>query len=245
MKKISTLILAALFLSLMPFSAANAQEKKNEQKIKIVVSDGSGTKVIIDTLIKDGSVKDTLILKNGKTIIIGNAGDDKMITSHSGNGSVFVTVTSDDNNSGNIEKEVTVISSDSKPVTAGNDKGNVYVVTKSGSEGGDNHQYRVITSSSGNNEKEGSVIYITEDGKDRLITEKSSNVKVVEGHKIELPDRSTYMIAKDGIVVSIEGGDDAKTKELVKEIEKLMGVNKKSDTKKEASKTETTKKVNK
>lgn len=38
-------------------------------------------------------------------------------------------------------------------------------------------------------------------------------------------DRSRYVIAKDGMVVTIEGSDEAKTKALAKEIEDKLGVN--------------------
>ena len=52
MKRILTIISVSLFVCLLPFSMAAAQEEKSEKKIKIIIDDGSGKEVVVDTLIK-------------------------------------------------------------------------------------------------------------------------------------------------------------------------------------------------
>jgi hypothetical protein len=47
-------------------------------------------------------------------------------------------------------------------------------------------------------------------------------------------EKSRYVIAKDGMVVTIEGNDDARAKELVKEIENILGVKSEGTGKKES-----------
>jgi hypothetical protein len=48
-------------------------------------------------------------------------------------------------------------------------------------------------------------------------------------------EKTRFVIAKDGMVVTIEGTDEAKAKELAKEIEQKLGVTGKEE-KKEVSK---------
>lgn len=122
-------------------TAMTGQEKKSEQKIKIIVNDGSGTKIVIDTLITDGHMQDSITLKDGKVIFIGHSGDEHTMK-HS-------------------EK-----------------------------------------------------------------TEEFSTRSIV---------------AKDGIVVTVEGNDEAKVKELMKEIQNKMGVNPPVSEKEEAINTGTKK----
>jgi hypothetical protein len=70
MKRMSGIIYAALIILIIPFSMVAGQDKKSEQKIKIIVDDGSGTKVIIDTVFKDSSGPDSIRLKDGNVIYL-------------------------------------------------------------------------------------------------------------------------------------------------------------------------------
>jgi ABC-type Na+ efflux pump permease subunit len=54
MKRLFKIVISAFIFGLLPLSILSGQEKKSEQKVKIIVYDGTGTKVVIDTLIKDG-----------------------------------------------------------------------------------------------------------------------------------------------------------------------------------------------
>jgi len=124
--------MSVLFISLLPLSFTLGQEKKNEQKIKIIIADKSGTKVVIDTTYAGVDNVDSIILKSGNMIYIG--------------------------------KE------DSEP---------------------DNRQ--------------------------------GTRVKVI-AHADK--DVTQYVIAKDGITVTIEGNDEQKVKELAEEIEKKLDIDK-------------------
>jgi len=54
---------------LIPAGILNAQERKNVQRLKIVLVDKSGTRTEIDTLIKDDISDDSIKLKNGELSI--------------------------------------------------------------------------------------------------------------------------------------------------------------------------------
>jgi len=126
-------IILVLFISFLPLSFALGQEKKNEQKVKVVVADKSGTKVIIDTTFTGTGTLDSVILKGGNVIYIGkhdSDGDQK-----------FDIMVSDDK----LDNDI---------------------------------------------------------------------------------DKTKYVIAKNGITVSIEGNDEVKVKELASEIEKKLDINK-------------------
>jgi hypothetical protein len=176
MKRILKIISSALFFCIIPFSLAMGQGKKSEQKIKIVIDDGSGTKVVIDTLIKDGQMTDSLKLKDGKVVYIGNSVDKAGSIQHGGNEHVFVTVSADGNATKKVVKEITIVSSDSANWKK---------------EGGETFEYTV----------------------------KSDNKE----SKVE---KTKYVIAKDGMVITVEGNDDTKVKELINEIESKLDIKK-------------------
>ena len=70
------IVLSILILSFFTLSVVSGQEKKNEEKVKVVVSDKSGTKVVKDTVITWVGESDTLIMKSGKVIIISDESGD-------------------------------------------------------------------------------------------------------------------------------------------------------------------------
>jgi hypothetical protein len=185
MKRITTIILSFFIIFMISVASVSAQKKKSEQKIKIVVSDGSGIKVVIDTLIKDGNLNDSINLKDGKVIYIGKP-DDLDIVKH---------------------------------------------------QNGPEHVW-VSASEEGNREK---IIYINEAKASHNHMDKIYNVRV-EGVENEGEEYSTRsIVAKDGIVVTVEGNDETKVKELVKEIQQKMGVTPPASDKKETVKTESKK----
>ena len=100
----------------LPSSISTGQEKNSEQKIKIIIKDDSGTKVVIDTLIKGGSPEDPIKLKDGTVIFIDGHSDLHDDSDNGGPEHVYVTVKSDGKESGKVVKEVTVISTDSDEV---------------------------------------------------------------------------------------------------------------------------------
>ena len=152
MKRVLSILTVSMVILLFRPTNLEAQEVKTEKKIKIIVDDGSGKKVIVDTVITDNSDIETINTAEGKIIWIESEGQDQMKKE-----SKHVTVT---------------VSSDT-----------------------------------------------------------DSQTSTVE--------KTRYVVAKDGMVVTVEGEDEAKARELMKVIEEHMGVNekeKKSETKKTSTK---------
>jgi len=68
--------LSVFIFSFLTLSFASGQEKKNEDKVKVVIADKSGTKVIKDTVITWVGESDTINMKSGKVIIISDESGD-------------------------------------------------------------------------------------------------------------------------------------------------------------------------
>lgn len=180
----------ALVILIFPYAMAKGQDKKIEQKIKIIVNDGSGSKVVIDTVFKDKPAPDSLKLKDGSTVYIKHH-DDNADSGHTkGKEHFYVTYSSDGKDNGKEIKEITVIASDSTHLNETDD----------------------IAS----DEDKDSAVGITR-----------------------------YVIAKNGIVVTIEGTDETRAKELAKVIEEKLGVNSEGSGKKETVKVESKKTIKK
>jgi hypothetical protein len=170
MKRIFKIISSAYFILLIPFSIAVGQDTKSEQKIKILVDDGSGTKVVIDTVLKDSPKPDSIKLKDGAVIYFKHSQD------------------------------------------------------RADLKGGE--KYRVITGLSKEEGDEGKIIYINKDKSPEKEIEKTFDVYVSSDDNESTDEKTRYVIAKDGMVVTVEGNDEAKAKELVKDIESKLGVKK-------------------
>lgn len=95
MKKINILIWSALLILLIPSATAAGQDGKSEKRIKIIVAEDGGSKVVIDTLITGNSPGDSIVLKDGRTIFLsGSCGKDISGKRHRGSYNV-TTITSD------------------------------------------------------------------------------------------------------------------------------------------------------
>ncbi|MGC1391917.1 MAG: hypothetical protein WA816_12850 [Bacteroidales bacterium] len=199
------ILYAVAFILMIPFSFTSAQNKKSEQKIKILVNDGSGSKVLVDTAFSDSKGPDSLILKDGTVVYLKHPDNAVGYRNHKGEEHFYVTYSSDGKEHGREYKEVTVITSDS---AAGD--GNVRHYSNSSSSSNsnsnsDNHhkKYRIVTRNS----------------------QDSGDVFVNKSDNDSTMNRTKYVIAKDGMVVTVEGNDEARAKELVKDIENKLGVN--------------------
>jgi len=167
MKRIST-ILPVLAVGVLTFSFAYGQEKRNEQKIKVIVSDKSGEKVVIDTTFTNTSKVDSIITKDGSVIYFSN-----------------------------------------------NEKEN---------SAGYGKQYKVIASVNTDGDKTESRYVYVNDNEDSNTGDDVFNIMISDEDFNNSIETTNYVIAKNGMTVSVEGIDDAKVKELVKEIEKKMDV---------------------
>lgn len=185
-----------LIAALIPVSMVSGQEKKNEQKIKIVIDDGSGAKTIIDTVYTGDKTIKTIKTGDGKIIIID--GEDEGISTIStgeGDQKVFVTVTDDSDGKKSVDKTVTIISGDK--TSSGSEKGNVYVFSRAGGS----PDKKVIVSSSAS----GSASWSAKESDEEM---------------------TKYVIAKDGMIITVEGNDEAKAQEIVKMVQDKLGVKK-------------------
>jgi hypothetical protein len=158
-------------ISFLPLSLVPGQEKKNEQKVNVVIADKSGTKVVIDTTFTGAGDVDTIILKGGNVIYIGKHDSDL---------------------EGKPGKQLKVIANVDK------DDGNT------------EHRY----------------VYVNDGKVIRHGRDEKFDVMVSDDEFDNDLDKTKYVIAKDGITVTIEGNDEAKVKELTNEIEKQLDINK-------------------
>jgi len=235
MKRTGKIAFVAVLATLLLSFQAGAQEKKEQQKIKIVVADNAGTKVVIDTTFAGGSTPDSITLKDGNVIYIKSGKCDKsgsdMADCKAKN--VFVTVTDDAKGDKNIRKEITVIAGDSAYSDQKGD-GKKFVVVSDGKMATEtSYNVTVSTDTKGEGKSKNKTVYYyvssDRDGKkgspekfDIEVNSDEPNVKDIE--------KSSYVIAKDGIVVTIEGGSEEKVKELATIIESKLGVKKDNKT---------------
>lgn len=230
MKRILTKIALILFATIIPLNFASAQEKKEEQKIKIIIDDGTGVKTVLDTTFSNGRMPETINLKDGKVIVITRPGKNMNGIKSGDPENIIVSISSKDDGIDGEENKVIIMNSDSVEWSASqSDKGkHVYVYSgKSETDG----EPVLITSSAtlktgtwtDNKEKR---VIIIKDGKEIETGLDNTNIDViVESENEESdPDVTKYIIAKDGVVVTIESNDEVKAREIIKTIEKKMGV---------------------
>lgn len=247
MRRIIKVVSAAIMIGVISYSLAAGQNSKSEQKIKIVITDDDGTEVIVDTLLKDCPMKDSIKLKDGKVIVISDIGDKVGLEPHNATEHVFITVNSDGKESKKIVKEITIVSSDTANCKkTGKDK-MVYVYCDSKTtEENPSKEHKVITRTikqdGGHVEKR---IYINDDKVSDNEIEKTYEGFITTDDKETAVEKTRFVIAKDGLVVTVEGNDESKTKDLVKEIEKKLGIKREGGENNEMVKVETKKKVKK
>lgn len=238
--KSTKLLLSLAFIVLLPFPLLNSQEKKTEKKIKIVVDDKSGKKVLIDTILYNDNPVDSIKLKDGEVIYFdmdsGDKGDfiitrDRLERSgkpgekHKG---MIITVTSPDS----LDNQNKTINKTEK----------VYVFSNSGDEGDKvERRYKVISGLERGGKHSGErYVYINENGLEELSGGDKFEFFTDEDLSGGDFDNTRYVVTKNGIRVTIEGKDDAKIQELVKEVEKKLDINKEeTETKPAVKQTET------
>jgi hypothetical protein len=113
MNRIDKITMVSFLALMIPAAFVSGQDKKSEQRIKIIVAEDGGSKVLIDTLITGDTLKDSIILKEGKTIYLTRAGnDDSDVPGGSGKYVITTTVTDGNDSKKEVTKEVRIISSD-------------------------------------------------------------------------------------------------------------------------------------
>jgi len=241
MKRILIIISLAFLAALIPFSLVSGQEKNSEKRIKVVVTDGSDTNVVIDTLFSDGLMRDSIILKDGRVIVIGKHGKNANFISEDGAESVFVTVSSDGKDTKKEIKTVTIVSSDSTSWITEKSTGNIFVNSDDDlMDDNSGEKHKVITWTEKNKDGSGEKVIIMKDGQ---VIEKDDGESYIYRIKTDVSDddqsdyeRTKYVISKNGMVISIEGSDYAQVKELAKEIEGKIDADKEVKEKKAGKK---------
>ena len=208
-KLVKSLILMSLVIA-VPFSACLAQDSKAEKKVKVVINDGSGATVIVDTVFTNGPLPDSIVSKSGKVIYL-NARKDG---NEPGGKHKTVTVMMSSNGDKMDKEEKTIIVTDGEPAytisSAGEGKGKVYAYSTTSDAPGE----WVITK---RDEKDGDKNF-----------EKHIRMEV-RGDKPEAEnDMAKYVIARNGVVVTVECNDEAKARDIIKLLESKLGSDKPS-----------------
>jgi hypothetical protein len=236
--KIATVVIPVILFTAI---VLNAQEKDKEKHLKIVIVDNDGNKTQLDTLIKGDMNSDSIKLKNGETIYLSRIGKPGKTNRHESSGTMIIAHSPNDKNSKDKQKKVIIISDDgdsSKVIEENNIiivNGGKHVVS-TGGEG-----YAVWTSRDGGSG--GKYLYIDESKSTGDKKEKTIEFSYNTDKKGNSNEKSKYVIAKDGIVVTVEGDDEAKAKEIIEDVKAKLGVNKEDKSGKEnAKETKKTKK---
>ena len=239
MKRIVRIVFVLIPVFLLPAVILTAQEKEKEKHVKIVVVDKSGTKIEIDTLMQGDKTADSIKLKNGEVIYLTRHGKPGMMAHmEGGKGNMVVTYSSDEKGAKKTQKKIIVVSDDSAKVIEGGD----VIIVKAGKNLKDGKGGNVVTWSATEGDSKGSkYIYINEDKNTGEKGEKTIEVKVTTDDNDNKVEMTKYVIAKDGMVVTVEGNDEAKVKEIIKEVESKLGVSKEDKNTKEEFKEETKK----
>jgi ABC-type Na+ efflux pump permease subunit len=184
--------ISAFILCLLPLSMVIGQGEKSEKKIKIVVIDDSGKKVVIDTLIKDNGNIDSVILKDGKET-------SKMV------------------------KEVRVVCCDSMKMKK-EIKDNNYCCDHSKFDNERNYEHhRMMRYSDRDENMRGEKVIVIRDGdKSDKAKAEADNYRSRTGKSESNTEKTKYVISRDGLMISVEGDDYSKVKELVKVIENKL-----------------------
>jgi hypothetical protein len=231
MKRIFKIISSALIICLIPISMVAGQDRKNEQKIKIIIDDGSGKRVVIDTLLKGSQITDTLKLKDGSAIFVGRPEHDSDLMQNADNKQVFVTVSDDGKVTKKVVKKVSVLTSDSINNNEDVEHNKIYVYNDSKTSDCNSVEKHKVThwSDIDENGPEEKVIII----RDRKVVgndyDKSIEHAGSADDKLTNGENTKYVISKDGMVITIEGNDYNKVKELVKDIENKLNARKDAD----------------
>jgi hypothetical protein len=215
MKRISKSLLLVLFAVSVPFILASGQDKKAEKKVKIVTVDKDGKETIIDTTFTGESAPGSITLKDGKVIYFDTPESvTTRIKTEEGKGSIYVTSIADNDGPETLEKEVIVMSGDDGEWTITRPAGNKqHVYVQSGADGkNEKTEKHVIVKSAGSKD----ALREDKDGKTFHVTVSSDTESDTEMTK--------YIIAKDGVVVTVESDDETRAKEIIKTIEDKLDV---------------------
>ena len=125
------------------------------------------------------------------------------------------------------------------------DGGEKVVIVKSGSHAGTGEAGQTMTLSALSSGENGNVVYVTKGHQGMKDGEVKYNIEVRQDESGNKTEKTSYVMAKDGMVVTIEGGSEEKVKELASLIESKLGVGKNDKSAKTEVVKEETKKTTK
>lgn len=246
MKRIVKIAFALALLILIPSVLVRAQEKKTGQKVKIVVAEKGGTKVIIDTTFTNLPKVDSIKLKDGKVIYLAKHDCASAGLTHvsEGEGKVMVIVTTGDEDGKEMKKEIKVISGDSIMCIKHGDGEDLFIV-KEGKHIENVQEGKAMNWTISEGDEKGNIIYINEGRAGLKEGEKKFNIEVITDESGMTVEKTNYVLAKDGMVISIEGGSEEKVREVAEMIEAKLGIAKYEKGNRQVVKEETKKTVKK
>jgi hypothetical protein len=191
----------------------------------------------------DGIDRDSIVLKDGKVIHFRhNDNDVPHFKVNDEKGSIYITSNKKRENGEGSEEEIIVMSGKNGSWTitpSAGSKQHVYVHSGTDSKDEKTVKHVLVTSSSNEEaaweEKEGKKMIIVNDSR-TMPEEKTIHVTVGSHDADNANDMTKYIIASDGIVVTVESDDEAKAKEIINMIENKLDA--KSDAKSNNKKTE-------
>jgi glycogen debranching enzyme len=223
MRRIVKVALFAFPILLGTCLAVNAQAKEKEKHIKIVISDKSGKITELDTLITGEPKSDSIKLKNGETFYLARHGSFDKSGIKGKPETMVVSFSSDNNAPHDLTKKIIIVSDSAKVI----DDGDVIIVNGDKISNDKNGRYIVTTSKAGNANGAG-YVYVTSSNDSGDKKEKTIEVRVTSDDKEKAVEMTRYVIAKDGMVVTVEGNDEAKAKEIIEEVKAKLGEDTKS-----------------
>jgi hypothetical protein len=225
MKKISKILVLVVLALALPLTSAFCQEKKTEKKVRIIIDDGSGVKTIVDTTFINSPAPDSIVIKDGEVIYLNEPCKDtpegkkcKKMT---------VTVTADNKDGKDMVKTIIVNGGDADLNSSGTEAGHSHVYAISDAEAIETNPGKnvyVITRKADSDGDGIHTVAIMKDGKS--LTGEEKLVEIEENGKNVKDDMTKYIVARDGMVVTVESNDEAKAKDLIKLIESNLDTQK-------------------
>jgi hypothetical protein len=198
----------------------SGQDKKTEKKIKVVIADKDGEMTIIDTTFTGDSMPHSLTLKEGKVVYLASPGEGMVhLKSAGGKGTIYVTCTEDEDGTVSHQNKVIVMSGDNGEWTIMPSTGVKHIYAKADTDGEpEKTEKHIIVKSESNKD----AVWKDADGRTFHVTVDSDKDSDIDTNS----DVTKYVIAKDGVVVTVESNDEDKAKEILEVLEKELKIKK-------------------
>jgi hypothetical protein len=221
MKRILKILLLLVLTVSLPLSMAYGQDKKTEKKVKVVIADKDGETTIIDTTFTGDSMPHSITLKDGKVVVLDSPGEGIVhLSSAGGKGNIYVTCTEDEDGTLSHQEKVIVMSGDNAEWTIMPSTGSVrHIYAKADTDGETEKTEKYIIVKSDSNKD---AVWEDASGRTFHVTVDSDIDSDVDTNT----DVTKYVIAKDGVVITVESKDEDKAKNVLEALEKELDIKK-------------------